>query len=369
MNDSILRPHYHNTPGIDVCLAEIDREKWLVENMLLMPKHEAWLQREVRVRRAAGTTAIEGGAMDEAAVGRLLKSGPGGRLTEDEQANINAVSAYDFIDFLSDQTDIPIDELVIRQINRDFVSGSAETLTPGAYRKGENTVGHFTPPNQGDVPGLMRSFALWLRDDEGMHPVLKAGIAHIQLVALHPFWDGNGRTARGLATLVLQRSGFGFRKLLFLESHLFYIRDDYFTAIERTLGTSFKTECDATSWLEFFTMSVSSSAHQLTALLTEWHRIMGECHKDGSAAGLLTRQVDGYIFAVRTGQITRSDHVEIAGVSGGTASRDLARLVELGWLVPDGRTRSRIYRPARARSDSRHSSSDVQLPLASDSGP
>ena len=354
MNDSIFGPHYNITPVTTSVLDNIEGRRWLVENMLLMPKHEAWLRREVAVRRAAGTTAIEGAGLDEAAVGRLVSRGHTGRLTEDQQANLNAIQAYEFIDFLSDQPDIPIDELAVRQLNRYLMSGSPETLTPGVYRKGENKVGDFIPPNQGDVPGLMRSFALWLRQDEDIHPVIKAGLAHVHLVAIHPFWDGNGRTARGLATLILQRSPFGFRKLLTLESTMFDIRDDYFTAIERTVGARYSPGYDATPWLEFFTLTLNAHVDQLTATLTDWHRMMQELHDMGVGKGLLPRQVDGHVFAVQTGSITRSEYMEITGVSPVTASRDLARLVELGLLAAEGKTRSRIYKrasPSRKTSD------------------
>ena len=221
MNDSILRPNYTMTPDIEFSLESIDRNRWLIDNMLLMPKHEVWLRREVRVSRAAGTTRIEGAELDEAAVSRLARQGLPGPANDDERDNINALQAYDFSDFLSDQSDIPVDELVIRQLNRYFIATASEVLTPGVYRKGPNTVGDFQPPDQGDVPALMRSFALWLRNDQDdLHPVIKAGLAHLHLVAIHPFWDGNGRTARGLQTLLLQRSSFGFRKLLSLQRRL-----------------------------------------------------------------------------------------------------------------------------------------------------
>ena len=204
--------------------------------------------REVQVKRAVATTRIEGATLDEKAVGELVGRGFVGRYTEDQQANINALEAYEFIDYLSDQQDIPIDELVIRELNRKFMHGSSDTLTPGVYRKGQNTtVGSFSPPDQGAIPNLMRSFALWLWEEDDIDPVLKAGIAHIHLVVLHPFWDGNGRTARGLSTLVLQRSLYGFRKLISLESHLSGVRDFYFTAIERALVVRFTLEYDATS--------------------------------------------------------------------------------------------------------------------------
>lgn len=363
MNDNIFVPKFSISSKVEGLIAEIDRHRWLIDNMLLMPKHEAWIRREVSVQRAAGTTRIEGASLDEEAVGNLLRKGPSRNLTQDEQANINALQAYDFIDYLSDQADIPIDELVIRQINREFLRGAPESLTPGVYRKGQNTVGHYNPPDQGDVPPLMRSFAVWLRADDDLNPIIKAAIAHIHLVAIHPFWDGNGRTARGLATLILQRSRFSFKKLLSLESFIFNIRDDYFTGIERTLGTRFNPAYDVTPWLEFFTVALMAHSLQLTGKLTDWHRNMTEVYKGLEKMDLNHRQADGFVYALRTGKITRAEYIEITGAAPVTASRDLARLAEEGWLVPVGRTRARIYTPRTPKPEPESTPSEEQLPL------
>jgi Fic family protein len=207
----------------------------------------------------------------------------------------------------------------------------------------------------------MRSFALWMREDEETPPVLKAGIAHIHLVAIHPFWDGNGRTARALGTLVLQRSQFGFKKLLSIESDLFELWDEYRSAIGRTLGSRFEPEYDVTAWLEFFGSMMQAHAGQITGRLTDWHRMMEDLYESGEEDALVTRQIDGAMFAIRTGQLTRSDYIDITGVSPVTASRDLAMLVKKGLLVPQGRTRARIYRPASPDEDK--SEARVQLPL------
>ena len=350
MNDSIFQPNYTITLAIEYRLEAIDRNRWLIDNMLLMPKHEAWMHREVRVSRASGTTRIEGAKLDEQAVSELTKQALSGARSEDEQENINAFQAYEFIDFLSDQEDIPVDELVMRQLNRYFIATAAAPLTPGAYRKGPNTVGDFQTPDQGDVPGLMRSFALWLRqENDEVHHVIKAGLAHLHMVAIHPFWDGNGRTARGLETLLLQRSTFGFKKLLSLESTLLDLKDQYFSVIRQTLGTAFSTEFsteyDATPWLEFSTMIVNMCADRLLEETTDWHRMMQRAHDMWATKGWPQRYVDAYAFAVHSGRITRSDYVDITGVSVATASRDLAVLVAAGVLTAEGKTRSRFYRP------------------------
>ena len=343
-------------------LEHVDRQRWLIDNMLIMPKHEAWLHRDVSIQRAAGTTRIEGASLDEEDVRRLDRAAPARKLSEDERANVNALRAYEFIDFLSDQADVPVDELVIRELNRYFIDGAPELHTPGVYRKGPNKVGDYAPADQGDVPALMRSFALWFRDQDDTHPIVKAGIAHIHLIAIHPFWDGNGRTARGISTLLLQRSPFGFRKLLSLESFFFGARDRYFTAIERTLGAHFVPGYDATPWLESFVTAIQAHADWLIEQLRDWHRMMQDLQESGAEVGLMERQVDGQMFANRTGQITRSDYIDVTGVSPITASRDLAKLVELGFLEPEGKTRSRIYRPAQQKSAEK-TVPEEQLPL------
>lgn len=364
MNDSIFQPNYTITSTIKYRLENIERNRWLIENMLLMPKHETWLHREVRVRRAVGTTRIEGARLDEEAVARLDNKSVTRSENADEQDNINALQAYDFIDYLSDQRDIPIDELAIRQLNRYFIANAAAPLTPGVYRKGSNAVGDFQPPDQGDVPALMRSFALWLRnEDDDMDPVLKAGAAHLHLVAIHPFWDGNGRTARGLETLMLQRTEFGFRKLLNTEMGLFDLREEYFQAIRRSLGLKFSTDYDCTSWLEFTTIILEIESNRLVANMTDWRRMMERMHEFGSEADLLPRQVDGYVFASRIGQITRGQYLEITGVSPVTASRDLADLVRVGLLRSEGKTRSRIYRPIPLTEPNQVAVQAGQLPL------
>lgn len=346
INDSIFNPQYTITPTIQAQIDEFERNQWLIQNLLLMPQHEEWLHRDVRVSRAASTTRIEGSTLDEDAVRRLAARSMVRAQSEDEQDNINALQAYEFIDFLSDQADIPVDELVIRQLNRYFIATATPTLTPGAYRKGQNSVGGYQPPDQGDVPGLMRSFALWLRrDDDGLHPAVKSGLAHLHLLALHPFWDGNGRTSRGLETLLLQRSSFDFKKLLSLEATLLGMKDGYFSAISRSLGNQFQDGYDATPWLEFSTSALVVCSRSLVEQTTAWHKKMSELYSYGPQAGLSTRQTDGLMYANQMGQITRGGYIEVTGVSMATASRDLADLVAKGFLTLEGKTRDRVYRP------------------------
>lgn len=336
MSSLIHHSNYDLSSAMQSDLREIEKKAWLIEKMLLMPKYEAWIRREVAFDRASATTRIEG-------IGDGGETDPPDLKLVD-QANENALRAYEFIDYLSDLKDQSLNELVVRQINRDFLHGAAAPLTPGVYRKGQNMVGPYTPPNQGDLPELMRNFVAWLQQGAD-HPILAAGLAHLRLVAIHPFWDGNGRTARGLEALILQRSEFHFKKLLSMEKRFLDVRAHYFAAIERTLGTKYGSY-DATPWLDFYLKMLSAEADRLISQLTTWHQHVESLHREARQLGLLNRQADAIAFLLRTGRLTRADYVDITDVAPVTATRDLKDLIAKGLIIAEGATASRHYLPS-----------------------
>jgi Fic family protein len=128
-----------------------------------------------------------------------------------------------------------------------------------------------------------------------------------------------------------------------LEAVLSRKRDDYFTAIERSLGDIFAPDYDCTAWLEFFVSTMLADTMRLTGTLTDWHRMMEPFYASAEAIGLNFRQVDGLAYATQTGRISRGDYMEITHASPVTASRDLAELVKKGLLKAEGKTRNRIY--------------------------
>ena len=99
----------------------------------------------------------------------------------------------------------PITEGLIREIHKRLVKGvrgDRDMATPGEYRKVQNYVVNsktgkviYTPTTPLEVPILMSEFVAWLRSEHGINPVWEAGIAQFQLVHIHPFVDGNGRTS------------------------------------------------------------------------------------------------------------------------------------------------------------------------------
>lgn len=337
--------------NISYSLEEIDRLRFRIERMLIMPKHEQWLRREAFIRTAYSSTMIEDGTIPEQEMERVAKASPAAEIPKDRPDIANYAKALEYVDFLTDFTgsDVPY-EATIRQIHWHLMRDIHDThINPGNYRTVPNWIERqgvkvYEPPSHLDVPILMRDFADWLSEDKDIHPVLKAGIAACHLIAIHPFVDGNGRTARLLAVLLLQRSEYGFRKLLSLDSYYQRNRDDYIQELGKSFGQRFIPDYDLTPWLVFFTNSIVIQALFLETRLTDWRMMVDRIHSEWVPLGLNERQTDGLIYAAKIGYITRKDYVEIAGVSPLTATRDLQYLVGKNLLKPQGAGRNRRYK-------------------------
>lgn len=346
----MLTPKFNEEP-LSWQLQEIERVNFRIERMLIMPKHEHWLQREAFVRTAYSSTMLENNTIPDHEMEEAAKLAPLASSPTKRPDLANYYAALEFVDFLSDSK-TEADERVITQVHWFLMKGIDDTrLKPGQYRTEANWIEDrgikvYEPPHHIDVPILMRELSVWLSEHTNVNPIVKAGIAHLHLVAVHPFVDGNGRAARLIATLLLQSHGYGFRKLLSLDAHYQGNRDKYIEALNRSLGKKFSNDYDSTAWLEFFVNSVWLEATRLEKKLTDWRMWIEEVHKKFIPLGLNERQVDGLIYAVRAGQITRKDYAEIARVSLLTASRDLANMVGRGILEPRGSGKGRKYIPS-----------------------
>ena len=345
-------PKYTIPDEINYNLEEIERIRYRIERQLIMPKHEEWLRREAFMRTAYSSTMVENATISQGEMEKAVKAYSPTEIPKDRLDVTNYVRALSFVDYLSDSTDtgIPIlNEGTILQIHWQLMSGIHDThFLPGKYRVEPNWIEDqgirvYEPPSHIDVPILMREFSEWLMAKEQQSPVISAGIAHLHLVAIHPFVDGNGRTARLLATLLLQKAGYGFRKLLSLDAYYQRNRDEYINALRDSLGTTYNPEYDSTKWLDFFTGSIIWQSETLERRLTDWRIGVEQIHKDWKPTGLNDRQIDGIIYTGKKGYLTRKDYAEIANVSLITASRDIAAMVKAGLLKPEGKARNLKY--------------------------
>lgn len=331
-------------------LEALDQRRWLFDNLPIDPTHADWMRRRAWVRTIHGTARIEGNTASDVDVEALLAGEGTTRISEREAREIIGTrDALTLADALS-ATDVAPDEALIRELHRRVLWNQSPLLTPGEYRRGENRVvdpdGNpiFTTPASGDVPDLMREFVTWLGTATTRHsaPVV-AGLAHLELVAIHPFNDGNGRTARAIARLILVRHGYAFGGLVSLDAQLDLDRSAYFAAIREALGEDYVPGYDATSFTRYFITSITRSADHVLARLRGLGDLMVEIRRAIADGSLPPGMIDGLAYAWVNRHLRARDYIRLTGRSPQSTTRDLEVAVRHGWLRATGEKRGRYY--------------------------
>jgi Fic family protein len=331
-------------------LRALDQRRWLFDNLPLDPTHAEWFRRRAWVRTLHGTTRIEGNTLSDVEVEALLAGEGSARLNEREAREIiGCREALALADELV-PTPVPIDEAVIREIHRRVLLNQSPLLTPGEYRRGESRVVDatgtpvFSGPPSGDVPELMRDLAAWLAGAPDRHPApVVAALAHLELVAVHPFNDGNGRTSRAVARLVLARGGYAFDGLASLDAQLDLDRTAYFAAIREAAGGAYAPGYDATPFVSYLLRALVTSADFVLARVRELGEVLIAIRRAIVEGSLPAVMLDGLAYAWVSRHLRASDYIRLTGRTPQSTTRDLARAVSGGWLVATGERRGRYY--------------------------
>ncbi len=339
-------PRFTITHSITAALTAIERARGFLEAATLS---EQWIERmsaRALLLEAHHTTHIEGTelTLDEAA--RLWAGETvAGAKRDDVRELLNYRDAFNLVsDYLGSGE--PITEGLVREIHqrlvKDVRGGAAQ---PGSYRTIQNFVANsrtreviYTPPPPVEVAPLMRELVEWLRAGTDIHPVLVAGIAQFQLVHIHPFVDGNGRSSRLLSTLCLYRSGYDFKRLFTLSE--FYDRDrsTFYAALQRVREQGM----DLTGWLEFFVVGLAAQMEEVKARGTAAIRrdILVREHR------LNERQGRAVEFLLVSPQMNIADFEALCpDVSRRSLQRDLAALEAKGLIRHEGETNQLVYKP------------------------
>ncbi len=191
---------------------------------------------------------------------------------------------------------------------------------------------HFEAPAARRINKEMRAFLRWLNGHDGMDLVLKAGVAHLWFVTIHPLDDGNGRIARAITDLVLSRSEGSAQRFYSMSTQIRQERTDYYDILEATQ----KGDLDITLWLEWFLGCLGRAfegAETMSAGVLKkvrfWERYAGAFLNDRQRT-MLNRVLDGF-----EGNLTSSKWAKITKSSPDTALRDIEGLIRQGILVKD----------------------------------
>ncbi len=260
---TLRQPRYHLTSSIARCLMDIEAARSIVERTPLSPAVTAELRRQARLRSTHYSTRIEGNRLTLAEAEQIVE----GQQTQFQGRERDVREVRNYWNALLRvegwaARQLPLTEDLIRRLHALVEKGSR--AKPTAYRDGQNVIRDsgsgeliYMPPAAADVPGLMRALVAWVNravQDNLPAPVI-AALVHYQFVTIHPYYDGNGRTARLLATFMLHRGGYGLNGFFSLEEHHARDLEAYYRSLAVHPHHNYyegRADADLTPWLEYF---------------------------------------------------------------------------------------------------------------------
>ena len=347
----MFEPNFRRTDFLIEMIARIEVARDRIVRAPIVPRWEAKLRREALVRSAHHSTSIEGNPLTLDEVTDLLAGRDVLAHPRDRQEVLNYAAVLGYIDrrFLSQER--PVAEEAILHLHALVVKDILPPAEAGQYRRVMVVVGVpatgeviYRPPDWEDVPGLMTDLVAWLNSPRAtaLMPILEAGIAHYELVRIHPFVDGNGRTARALATLVLAQRNFDTKRFFALDEYYNQDRASYYEAL-RSVDPRTR---DLTEWLEYFVQGIAVEMVRIERRVEELANLY-RVEAEAGQVSLNSRQIRLLDHLRRGGgSISNREYQELFLISKRTASNDLGELTAHGLLITDGAGRATRYRLA-----------------------
>lgn len=299
-----------------------------------------------RAAAISGSTGIEGNPLAPGQVEEVLA----GAAVEANADHIREVENYNrALNLARDAAGRPgfaWSHEVIHLINATVMEGLPRD-THGNYRgPGEDAyVGIFSGPSPLMDQSLMDELVAWLRRIDRTPPLVRSALLHLNVIAIHPFNDGNGRTARILAAMELVRDGVQSPELISIEAYLRRNRDEYIDALRTTLGPSYDPDNHpVTEWLDYYTRisidRLEARNRILDALPTDIGILVAALADAGEALEWAST-----LLAARVGRLRTPMLAAMTNRSMPAARAELGRIARAGWLEPRGVTRGRWYAP------------------------
>jgi Fic family protein len=346
------------------------RDRLYVVRTLVPPGYEAYFRKRAQYRSVQTSTAIEGNQLgEEQAMLVLVEDAPAATPEELEVKNLD--EAYDLIQQIATDPSVRIDEGLVRTMNSIMLRGlpDASARARGKYRVGPSLIVNsqtrairYRPPPPEWVPNLMENFVKevqgWMDEKEYAGPVV-AALAHFGLISIHPFEDGNGRTARLLADMILQKTGWSNEGTLSVSEAILSQQQEYYDVLYSTQGENFRLDVDATQFVQFHNRALSTAAANLESTVINFDR-RRQAFVEHAKELLNPRQVLAFMFMMDVAPLSSSAYAELTGSSQSAALSDLTDLLrdDIVQRIGQGRnTRYRVNPDLRQRLDEKDAAS------------
>ncbi|MDO5530828.1 Fic family protein [Sutterella sp.] len=329
-------------------IGEIDEFKgaWKVRESSASARFAA-LRRTAFLESVTASTRIEGSALDERQVAKVLAAPDRPCLSPDEADVIGCAEVMEKI--LGSWGAMPVTEETVLKLHAILTGhGEADAAHRGRWKTVDNSVAAFdaegrclgvvlrTAPAD-ETPALMRELLEWYHrqaEDPMVHPLVAIGMFAAAYLAIHPFADGNGRLARALTTLLLLKSGYGFVAYASLERGMETRRRGYYLSLRRTQTTLGSEEPQWEHWLRFFLDVLRWETQRLEKRIEDGDWLLSDVPQLSFRILMLAREVRSFRMA---------DLVRKTGASRITLGKHLRKLVESGRLARHGVGKGTFY--------------------------
>lgn len=338
-------PTFTITPAMLKDVAHLEAARQLIANASLIPAWERQFTQQAVLRQVYHSTHIEGNQLSFSQAQQVVEQGS--LSAPSRERDIQEIINYrNVIKYIAQSEVSQLDDQILCNMHKLIVDKILPAQQSGAYRQVDVAIINnqtqqavFKPPVANQVPGLVRRFFDWLDSPEAaeLPAALKAGISHYELVRIHPFVDGNGRTTRVMAMLVLYQAGFD-KQFFCLDEYYDQDAGRYYQALQQANEAG-----DLTAWLEYFLHGLAVEFNQVKERVIELSRDHALKKRLGQIA-LNDRQVKLLQLMEEYGQISNTDWQPVFNnVSDDTILRDLKGLIDNKLVKKKGKTKASAY--------------------------
>lgn len=308
------------------------------------------LARMTRARALVGTNSVEGiHVSDEDAIAAIDGEDPANTDRDTWRAVVGYREAMDYILQRRQSPYFVVTEDVLLAVHF-MICQSDLSARPSQYRPGwmgvrNSRTGELVHEgvDRDQLEPLIHELLDYVNDGDVESVFLRAAMTHLNLVMLHPFTDGNGRTARCIQTAVLAGDGIVAPPFSSIEEYIGHNQQDYYNVLTEVGDGGWHPERSAKPWVRFCLSGYYLQAQTLLRRTRELERVYGELSELVKARGFPDRTAMALLQAAFGSKVRNSSYRVSADVSNNLASRDLKALVDAGLLVPEGEKRGRFY--------------------------
>ncbi len=362
----MFQPRFSITSNLLTYISRIESAKAVIEMSPLVPAWDSKFREDALARTVHYGTKIEGNDLTEAQAQAVVRMPDATNTAEIQEKtgiiarerDIQEVLNYRNVIYWIDKQKSPdfkqlITEETLKTLHRLTVYKLIEEEYVGQYRDRQVIVKSavrgevvFRPPLSLEIPFLVEDLFTWLKRGEAaqLHPLFQAAITHYQLVYIHPFIEGNGRTARAFATLLLYSLGYDFKRFFSLEKYFDSDVEAYYNAL---LSVQQSAEADMTYWLEYFCYGLALEIDKIQQQVQKLSKDLKLKKQLGKQVALSERQILLLELFQQQDTLSSEDAQQILpNVSVDTILRDFKDLITKGVIQKQGVTKGVTYRLA-----------------------